>query len=43
MFCRRTRHRANPDLTQNSTADTALSLDGKDSTGQSVGQQCMDG
>jgi len=34
---------ANPDLTQNSTADTALSLDGKDSTGQSVGQQCMDG
>lgn len=32
---------ANPDLTQNSTANTALSLDGKDSTGQSVGQQCV--
>ncbi|MBE1547905.1 acetyl esterase/lipase/pimeloyl-ACP methyl ester carboxylesterase [Mycobacterium sp. OAS707] len=32
---------ANPELTENSTADTALSLDGKGSTGQSVGQRCM--
>jgi hypothetical protein len=32
---------ANPELTEISTADTALSLDGKGSTGQSVGQQCM--
>ena len=34
---------ANPDLTENSTADTALSLDGKGSTGQSVGQHVCTG
>lgn len=32
-----------PDSTQNSTPNTVLSLDGKASRGQSVGQQCMDG
>jgi len=34
---------ANPELTENSTADTALSLDGKGSTGQSVGQHVCTG
>jgi len=34
---------ANLNLTQNSTANTALSLDGKGSTGQSVGQHVCTG
>ena len=34
---------ANPELTENSTPNTVLSLDGKGSTGQSVGQHVCTG